>query len=268
MPAQPIKLFISHASEDKKSFVKSLALSLRANPLFDLWYDEYSLRLGDSLSKSIAKGLRSCDYGVVVISPAFISKQWPANELAGLFALETKERTVLLPIWHKVTRENVLKFSPILADRIAIPSTKPLGEIVFAIEFAAGISQRIKEASYPIAKIRKGLSINVYKSVKADLAMTDLEMAEEVLHIPMRTLTRRLGTKKIFFTTVESDRLARVAEILKQAQETFLSAAEARDWMKTPLKAFDGETPLRRMDTSVGASQVADVLARIYKNSG
>lgn len=98
--------------------------------------------------------------------------------------------------------------------------------------------------------------------------MTDLEMAEEVLHIPMRTLTRRLGTKKIFFTTVESDRLGRVAKILKQAQETFLTAAEARDWMKTPLKAFDEETPLRRMDTSVGASQVADVLARIYRYSG
>src|ERR1700740_307906 len=126
MPDQPIKLFISHASEDKESFVKGLADALNANQSFQVWYDEYSLRLGDSLSKSIAKGLRSCDYGIVVLSPAFFSKQWTVNELEGFLALETKERTVLIPIWPTVTREDVLGFNPILADRMAIPSTKPL----------------------------------------------------------------------------------------------------------------------------------------------
>lgn len=87
-------------------------------------------------------------YGIVVVSPAFISKKWLANELAGLFALETKERKVILPIWHNVTHEQVLEFNTIFADRKAIPSTKPLEEMVFAIEFATGVTQRVKEISF------------------------------------------------------------------------------------------------------------------------
>jgi hypothetical protein len=145
MPDKPINLFISHASEDKEAFVKGLADTLRANPKFDVWYDDYTLRLGDSLLESITKGLHSCDYGIVVVSPAFIPKRWTSNELNGLFALETKERKIILPIWHNVTEEQVLTFNAILADRKAIPSTKSLQEIVFAIEFATGVSQRMRE---------------------------------------------------------------------------------------------------------------------------
>ena len=145
----PIKLFISHASEDKEAFVKRLADALNANPKFQVWYDDYSLRLGDSLSQSIARGLRSTDYGIVVLSPAFFAKKWPTDELSALFALETKERKIILPIWHNVTFEDVTKFNPILADRKAIPTNKDLEEIVFAIEFAAGVSARVKEIEDP-----------------------------------------------------------------------------------------------------------------------
>jgi len=142
MSEQPIKLFISHASEDKEAFVKRLAAALNANPKFKVWYDGYSLRLGDSLLESISKGLHSSDYGIVVLSPAFFAKKWPANELAGLFALETKEKKIVLPIWHNVDHDEILAFNPILADRFAIPSTKSLEEIVFAIEGATWNAQK------------------------------------------------------------------------------------------------------------------------------
>jgi TIR domain len=146
MSKQPIKLFISHASEDKEAFVKGLAAALNANPKFDVCYDDYSLRLGDSLLESITKGLHSSDYGIVVVSPAFISKRWTSNELNGLFALEAKEHKIILPIWHNVDQEKVLAFNPILADRKAILSSKSLKEIVFAIESATGVSERPKPA--------------------------------------------------------------------------------------------------------------------------
>jgi hypothetical protein len=149
MPEQPIKLFISHASEDKEAFVKGLAAALNANPKFEVWYDDYSLHLGDSLLESIAKGMHSCQFAIVVVSPAFISKRWTSNELNGLFALETSEHKMILPIWHNVTLEQVLAFNPILADRKAIPSAKSTEEIVFAIEFATGISQRTRELESP-----------------------------------------------------------------------------------------------------------------------
>jgi hypothetical protein len=66
-------VFISHASEDKDDFVRSLANSLISHGL-NVWYDEMTLRIGDSLRQKIDKGLANSRVGLVVLSPAFISK--------------------------------------------------------------------------------------------------------------------------------------------------------------------------------------------------
>ncbi len=112
-------VFISHASEDKDSFVRPLAIALNSLGL-SVWYDEFSLRLGDSLSRSIDKGLEESSYGLVIISTHFIKKRWTEYELRGLVAREMSEDRVILPIWHGVTREHVVKFSPPLSDKIAL----------------------------------------------------------------------------------------------------------------------------------------------------
>lgn len=111
--------FISHASEDKETFVRPLAVALRALGL-KIWYDEFSLRLGDSLSRSIDKGLADSTFGIVVLSHHFITKSWPERELNGLVAREIDEGRVILPIWHGITKQDVKQFSPPLADKIAI----------------------------------------------------------------------------------------------------------------------------------------------------
>lgn len=112
-------VFISHASEDKDSFVRTLAIALN-NLGLSVWYDEFSLRLGDSLSRSIDKGLEESSYGLVIISTHFIKKRWTEYELRGLVARELSEDRVILPIWYGVTHEQVVKFSPPLADKIAL----------------------------------------------------------------------------------------------------------------------------------------------------
>lgn len=66
-------VFISHASEDKELFVKPLAEILCGFGL-KVWYDEMELKIGDSLSQSINKGLVNSNYGVVVLSPDFYLK--------------------------------------------------------------------------------------------------------------------------------------------------------------------------------------------------
>jgi len=76
-------LFISHASEDKERFVRPLAQILQSLGV-KLWYDEFTLHVGDSLSRSINNGLLSSRYGLVVVSHAFMEKDWPAQELAAL----------------------------------------------------------------------------------------------------------------------------------------------------------------------------------------
>jgi hypothetical protein len=73
-------LFISHASEDKDSFVRPLATALRQLGVM-VWYDEFSLSIGDSISRSIDSGLANSKYGLVVISESFIRKKWPEYEL-------------------------------------------------------------------------------------------------------------------------------------------------------------------------------------------
>ena len=60
-------VFISHASEDKDDFVRDLANSLQRHGL-KVWYDEFTLRVGDSLRRSIENGLKNSSYGVVVLS--------------------------------------------------------------------------------------------------------------------------------------------------------------------------------------------------------
>lgn len=111
--------FISHASEDKESFVQPLADALVARDL-RIWYDRFSLTVGDSLRESIDYGLARSAFGVVVLSEAFFVKDWPTRELNGLMARETNGGKVVLPIWHKVTKDEVLRHSPILADKLAL----------------------------------------------------------------------------------------------------------------------------------------------------
>lgn len=129
MPDEKIKLFLSHASEDKDDFVRPLRDKLRVAG-FDVWYDEDSLIVGQSLLRQISEGLKQADYGIVVLSRHFFAKRWPPEELDGLFALETTERKIIIPVWHNVTEEQVKQYSPIIAARFASESSKGLDAVV------------------------------------------------------------------------------------------------------------------------------------------
>ena len=115
--------FISHASEDKDSIVRPLAKIL-SKMGFQIWYDEFELSVGDSLKQSIDKGLINSNYGIVVLSKAFFEKNWPQYELNGLTAKEIDGKKVILPIWHQVDKKEVLKYSPTLADKVALDTSK------------------------------------------------------------------------------------------------------------------------------------------------
>jgi len=123
--------FISHASEDK-DVVRIIAEELRRLGL-RVWYDEFTLRLGDSLRRSIDDGLANSRYGIVFLSKNFFSKEWPKRELDGLVAREILEGNVILPVWHDVSREDIAKFSPPLADRIAVSTSENLQTVALKI---------------------------------------------------------------------------------------------------------------------------------------
>ncbi len=87
-------VFISHASEDKEAIAKPLADALKARGLA-VWYDDFSLKLGDSLRQSVDRGLARSRLGVVILSPYFFEKHWPAQELNGLATREVDDTSCL-----------------------------------------------------------------------------------------------------------------------------------------------------------------------------
>lgn len=123
-------VFICHASADKVAFVRPLVEALR-NQHVEVWYDEKSLKLGDSLRRAIDKGLSKSRFGVVVLSKAFFARNWPQYELDALAEREMAGKDkVLLPIWHDVTHQDVMEYSPALAGRKAVSSSEGIAKVV------------------------------------------------------------------------------------------------------------------------------------------
>lgn len=114
-------VFISHASEDKELFVNDLVQAL-INRGIKVWYDSQNIEWGDSLRTKIDNGLRNASFGIVVLSNNFISKGWTRYELEGLFNIEMTKGKTILPIWHNITKQQVMDFSPTLAGRMALTS--------------------------------------------------------------------------------------------------------------------------------------------------
>ena len=116
-------VFISHASEDKDTVVRQLAEMLEKLKV-KIWYDEFSLKVGDSLSKSIDDGLQKSKFGIVVISKNFLEKRWTDYEYRSLLSKEDNGKKVILPIWHDISKDEVKNFSLYLSDKVALETSK------------------------------------------------------------------------------------------------------------------------------------------------
>lgn len=123
-------VFICHASEDKDAIARPLATALLEEHV-EVWFDEYSMRVGDSLREAIDRGLAHSDFGIVIVSPAFFAKRWPQRELNGLIAREMAgARRIVLPVWHGADPAMILQHSPPLADIVAAQSSDGLAAVV------------------------------------------------------------------------------------------------------------------------------------------
>jgi TIR domain len=127
MPEKEWDAFISHASEDKDVVVPLADMLRRAG--LKIWLDKHELRMGDSLRERIDAGLAESRFGIVVLSPNFLAKQWPKRELNGLMVLEESGQKVILPVWHGIKKETLLQYSPILADRLASDTSRGIENV-------------------------------------------------------------------------------------------------------------------------------------------
>lgn len=112
--------FISHDSRDKRTIVRPIAETLRSLGCL-IWYDDYSLRVGQSLRESIERGIRQCHKCILILTPHFLSnKGWTRREFNSVFTRELIERRdIVLPVWAGVSAREVFEYSPALADRVA-----------------------------------------------------------------------------------------------------------------------------------------------------
>ncbi len=113
--------FISHDSRDKDDIARPIVQGL-TKLVCPVWFDEYSLNVGDSLRESIEKGIKEAKKCVLIITPNFIENSgWTKSEFNSVFTKDIllKSRSIL-PVWYGVTKEQVYEYSPTLLDTVAL----------------------------------------------------------------------------------------------------------------------------------------------------
>ena len=111
-------VFVSYASEDG-DFTTDVVERLRKRGL-RVWFDRTEVRVGDSLTATLDRGLTKSRYAVVVVSDAYIRKHWTQHELRGLLQREADEGQIILPIWLNISGARVKKFSVTFSDKVAL----------------------------------------------------------------------------------------------------------------------------------------------------
>ena len=113
--------FISYDSSDRATIAQPLAAELMQLRC-PAWFDDYEMRAGDDIGRSIIKGLAECERCIVVLSERYLANQrWARREFDEITAREAYERrSLIIPIRHGVTTEQIREFSPALANRRAI----------------------------------------------------------------------------------------------------------------------------------------------------
>lgn len=137
-------VFISYASEDRNEVAEPLAIAL-VNEGLKVWFDEFVLKVGDSLRRKIDEGLASSEYGIVILTPSFFTKHFTNLELNALSQREVNGKKVILPVWHNVEDGNVRAYSPSLADRKAVLWKSGLGSAVKTLKQVITDEQSIEE---------------------------------------------------------------------------------------------------------------------------
>lgn len=148
-------VFISHASEDKDDITEKIVKLLDFFGI-KVWYDKDILSVGDSLSKSIDMGLSNSRYGIIILSENFIKKGWPEYEFRSLLNREIGKEKVILPIWHKINKETIERYSPFLLEKYALDSSK----------------QKIEQIVIELIKV---INPNIYKNITREMLWRKLK---------------------------------------------------------------------------------------------
>jgi hypothetical protein len=128
-------IFICHAREDKEEVVRPMVEAFRQAGI-TCWYDEAEIKWGDSITQKVNAGLEISDYVIVVLSEAFIEKNWPQRELQAVMNVEASTGAVkVLPllVGSREIQGRILTKYPLLNDKRYLPWDGDLRKIVEAL---------------------------------------------------------------------------------------------------------------------------------------
>ena len=115
-------LFISYSSNDRK-FVEELHGEL-ASYCINIWWDRTTDFSAGDVRSIIDDGLGKSEFGLVVLSPTYLSKKWTLDELGGLFSLDQPAKKRILPVMYKLSFAELVKASPMVAARVHLDAGK------------------------------------------------------------------------------------------------------------------------------------------------
>jgi hypothetical protein len=130
--------FISYSSEDKKSVARPLTFNLSKRG-YRIWFDEFELKPGDSIRRGIDMGLTNSRMAIVIIGRTFFHKEWVQYEVNGLLQLEiAAAQSRILPVWHEITLNDILRVTPSLADKVACNTADGIEVVANSLSRALG----------------------------------------------------------------------------------------------------------------------------------
>ena len=112
-----------------------------------------------------------------------------------------------------------------------------------------------------IEKSRQGVFRSEADEVAGLAGLTDLEMAR-VLNMSDRNLHRIKPDQRL--SRDASERLLLLANLLQHGLDVFDQDAETlADWLRSPIRELNRQSPLHLLDTTTGFGLADDVLGRI-----
>lgn len=140
------------------------------------------------------------------------------------------------------------------SDQPIVPTFLPVEQTMSHV-----VNEAIEQTPL-IERLREGFPMNEFSLLLELFALPEEELGRHLTMSPA-TLQRRKKARKM--TTIESERVVRLARLFGNAMEVFETKEAAREWLKTPNPGTAHESPLSYSDTEYGAREVENLLLRL-----
>jgi len=112
-----------------------------------------------------------------------------------------------------------------------------------------------------IQRARSGMPSSLFSEISAFLNIPNIQIYDAV-GLSRSTMAARIkGDQPL--SLGESDKLIRLAKVLKRANEVLGDLEAAKKWMRRDIRSLGGVQPISLLDTESGYELVMDTLGRI-----